>query len=248
MSIEQTGVLERAARFAALGDPTRLAIVDLLALRDLAPGELQTRLRIPSNLLGHHLRVLERANVVARSPSEGDHRRTYLRLLPGARGFAVAGVALEATGLVRQRSLGLVRQRSLRESKRIVFVCSGNAARSPIAAAIWNASDAVPVPAVSAGTHPAPGPAPFAVAAAARHGLDIHAHEPVQLSNLRRPQDTVVVLCDRAYEELADPSVLHWSTANPATTGDEAAYERAFSAIDERVAALVSIVDRSITE
>ena len=47
----------RAARHAALGDPVRLAIVDELAVSDLAPVELQERFGLASNLLAHHLDV-----------------------------------------------------------------------------------------------------------------------------------------------------------------------------------------------
>ena len=38
----------------------------------------------PSNLLAHHVKVLERAGVVTRHRSEGDRRRTYLTLAPDA--------------------------------------------------------------------------------------------------------------------------------------------------------------------
>ncbi len=41
-------------------------------------------LAIPSNLLAHHLHVLEQAGIITRRRSEGDRRRTYLQLIPGA--------------------------------------------------------------------------------------------------------------------------------------------------------------------
>jgi ArsR family transcriptional regulator, arsenate/arsenite/antimonite-responsive transcriptional repressor / arsenate reductase (thioredoxin) len=75
MNIEQNGELERRARVhAALADPARLLISDALADRDLSPSELATMLAMPSNLLAHHLGVLEQAGIV----------RTYLRLVPEA--------------------------------------------------------------------------------------------------------------------------------------------------------------------
>ena len=55
----EQSVESRAARHAALGDPVRLAIVDELAVSDLAPVELHERIGIASNLLAHHLDVLE---------------------------------------------------------------------------------------------------------------------------------------------------------------------------------------------
>src|SRR5690606_29505466 len=75
------GLLARAAVHAALGEPARLAIVDELATSDRSPRELGDRLGIPSNLLAHHLEVLARAGLIARSASAGDGRRKYVRLV-----------------------------------------------------------------------------------------------------------------------------------------------------------------------
>ena len=73
-------VEQRASFHAALGDPARLTIVDSLFLTDLSPGDLARRLGLPSNLLAHHLRVLESAGIIERRRSEGDGRRSYVRL------------------------------------------------------------------------------------------------------------------------------------------------------------------------
>jgi ArsR family transcriptional regulator, arsenate/arsenite/antimonite-responsive transcriptional repressor / arsenate reductase (thioredoxin) len=59
MSEPDAGLLARAAVHAALGEPARLAIVEELATSDRSPKELADRLAIPSNLLAHHLEVLE---------------------------------------------------------------------------------------------------------------------------------------------------------------------------------------------
>src|SRR2546429_9996452 len=73
----------RATVHAALADPARLQITDTLLAGDESPSELAAMLAMPSNLLAHHLRVLEQAGVITRRRSEGDRRRTYLRLIPG---------------------------------------------------------------------------------------------------------------------------------------------------------------------
>ncbi len=83
----------RADRHAAQGDPARLAIIDELFVSDRAPGELQALVELPSNLVAHHLDVLERVGLVTRSRSSGDGRRRYVHLhrraladlTPGAR-------------------------------------------------------------------------------------------------------------------------------------------------------------------
>src|SRR5215470_5359634 len=83
MSVEWSmSVRERARVHAALGEPARLAIVDRLVLGDASPTEIGRELGLPSNLLAHHLTVLEQAGMIERSRSEGDHRRMYLRLRP----------------------------------------------------------------------------------------------------------------------------------------------------------------------
>src|SRR3954447_11407991 len=73
-------MVQRVALHAALGDPARLTIVDTLAWGEASPGELAARLGMASNLLAHHLRVLEEAGLVTRHRSEGDRRRSYVAL------------------------------------------------------------------------------------------------------------------------------------------------------------------------
>ena len=118
---------------AALADPARLQITDTLLAGDASPSELAAMLAMPSNLLAHHLHVLEQAGIITRRRSDGDRRRTYLRLIPGALDSLIAPAA--------------------RTARRVLFVCTANSARSHLAAALWR--QASTVPAVSAGTHPA---------------------------------------------------------------------------------------------
>src|SRR6201989_602414 len=90
MTTEQIDDLaRRVAIHAALADQARLLITDTLAEGDASPSELGGILALPSNLLAHHLHVLEQAGIITRRRSEGDHRRSYLRLVPRA----VGGVA-----------------------------------------------------------------------------------------------------------------------------------------------------------
>src|SRR2546430_15109536 len=84
MSLERNSDLaRRAAVHAALADPARLAITDTLLAGDESPSELAAMLAMPSNLLGHPLRGPEQARGITRPRSEGDRRRTHLRLIPG---------------------------------------------------------------------------------------------------------------------------------------------------------------------
>ena len=70
----------RARILTALAEPFRMAMVDHLVLGDASPSELAAHVGLGSNLLAHHLRVLEDAGIVGRVRSEGDRRRSYVQL------------------------------------------------------------------------------------------------------------------------------------------------------------------------
>jgi protein-tyrosine-phosphatase/DNA-binding transcriptional ArsR family regulator len=214
---------ERATRHAALGDPMRLAIVDELAASDRAPVELRRLIGIESNLLAHHLDVLEEVGMINRSRSSGDGRRRYVHLLCDS-----------FSGLVPGRRLA---------PSRAMFVCTRNSARSQLAAALWQ--EMTRSPAVSAGTHPAAHVHPGAIAAAARVGLDLTNATPRTLAAVRRVPDLVVTVCDQAHEELEpNDSWLHWSIPDPVATGSRKAFDATVTELRVRIAALV--VDQQV--
>ena len=221
MNNEQTHALvQRAAAHAALADVHRLRIVDLLAASDASSSEVATALTIPSNLLAHHLKVLEEAGLVTRRRSEGDGRRTYLSLNRH-----------ELRLLVRAPS-----PVTLVPARRLVFVCTANAARSHLAAALWR--EASSIEATSAGTHPADRINPGAIAAARRHHLDLPVVAPRLLADIRADGDLVVTVCDRAHEELGDVASVHWSIPDPVPDGTRDAFDAAHDALAERVGSL----------
>ena len=219
MNTEEWSELQRrAAKHAALSDPARLLIVDTLSLGDASPSELQALLEMPSNLLAHHVKVLEDEGMLFRTRSEADRRRTYLKLAPAALDGIVVGSAVSAT--------------------RVVFVCTANSARSQLAAALWRRASYVP--AASAGTHPAPRIDPGAVAVAQRHGLPLRILRPRQLADVLGGQDFVVTVCDRAHEELGQVRGLHWSVSDPVPVGTDVAFDAAFEDLERRVSDLAS--------
>ena len=213
MSVERNSLQVRVARHAALADPGRLRIVDLLTFGDQSPTELQARVGLSSSLLAHHLNVLENEGIVRRSKSEADGRRSYVRLIAGA----LDGLNPEPVSAAR----------------RVLFVCSANSARSQLAAALWRARSTVP--AASAGTHPAPHIDPGALAAAKRHGLSLHRGLPQLLSEVLDPADYVITVCDTAQEELGVLPTVHWSVPDPVRAGTAAAFDAAYEEIARRV-------------
>lgn len=221
MNAEQNAALgARAAIHAALGDPTRLRIVDTLLIGDASPSELAGALDLPSNLVAHHLKALESAGLVTRHRSEGDGRRAYLRLARDV--MARLGPS------------------TLNPPDRVVFVCTANSARSHLAAALWR--DASEIPAASAGTHPADAIDPGAIVAAQRHRLDMPVIAPQRLDDVETPGDLVVTVCDLAHEELGTKAPVHWSVPDPARSGTTAAFDAAYDDLSERVAELARLV------
>jgi protein-tyrosine-phosphatase len=204
---------QRVAKHAALADPARLRIVDLLTAGDFSPTELQAELGMASNLLSHHLRALEEARLVTRHRSEADKRRSYVGLAVGA---------LE--GLLPGPEHG---------ARRILFVCTRNSARSQLAAALWH--QASEIPSVSAGTHPADRIARGAIEVARRHGVDLADLPPRRLDEVAEEGDFVVTVCDNAHEELVGLGNAHWSVPDPLRLSTQEAFENAFADIAQRV-------------
>lgn len=209
----------RTAVFAALADPTRLRIVDLLGIGDLSATEIGDELALRSNLVAHHLRVLESARVIARTRSEFDRRRSYIGLRP-----EVFDTLAPAT---------------MARPERVLFVCTANSARSQLAEVIWRRES--PVPAASAGIRPGAAVNAGAVAAAARHGFTIDAHaKPRHLDEVRERGDLVVTVCDDAHERLLGADDVHWSIPDPAPVGTPAAFDSAFATLSRRVRTLIA--------
>jgi ArsR family transcriptional regulator, arsenate/arsenite/antimonite-responsive transcriptional repressor / arsenate reductase (thioredoxin) len=217
-----SSVRSRARVHAALGEPARLAIVERLLLGDASPTELGRELGLPSNLLAHHVKLLEQSGVIERSRSEGDHRRTYLRLCPQVLTDLVPAGLLTAS--------------------RVVFVCTHNSARSQLAAALW--AQRSPIPVASAGTRPAPRVHPRAAAVARSRGLSLAEARTSRVDEVLNDGDLVVAVCDNAHEEFGAYAGerLHWSVPDPARVDTDDAFEQAFRDIADRVGRLAPTV------
>jgi len=222
MNTETSSLQARARVHAALGDPARLAIVDALTLGDASPGEIGHDLGMPTNLVAHHVKVLQEAGLIVRSRSEGDRRRTYLRLEP--------------------QVLASLTPPPLEGAERVVFVCTHNSARSQLAAALWR--DRIGGQAASAGTKPAPRVHPRAVKVAHRHGLDLDATGTARVADVVHDGDLVIAVCDNAHEDLSGPARprLHWSVPDPVRVDTDEAFEDAYADLAGRIDRLAPIV------
>ena len=208
----------------ALADRHRLAIVDALMLGDRTPQELSDLAEIPTNLMAHHLHVLEQADLIHRHVSSGDKRRRYVVLNPERLSQIVPNVAVPA---------GCV-----------LFVCTHNSARSQFAAARWRARTGGQ--ADCAGTDPAPRVDPVAIATAGDFGVDLSSALPKGYDALDASPALLVSVCDRAREAGLPYEVpsLHWSVPDPGADGRPIAFTEAFSDISSRVERLaVALAD-----
>jgi len=204
----------RAAGHAALADVGRLRVIDSIEVGDISPRDLAATLGMSSNLLAHHLKVLEAAGLVRRLPSESDGRRTYVRLVPEA---------LAALGRFPIPAL---------PEARVVFVCSGNSARSQLAAALW--ADHTGRPASSAGTRPSARIHPGTVRVARAHGLRLLADRPASMTEVLGGEDVIITVCDSADREVRDGHT-HWSIPDPVPIGTTAAFERTLFDLTGRI-------------
>ena len=119
----------------------------------------------------------------------------------------------------------------------VLFLCTGNSARSQMAEAILRhlSKDAIRVE--SAGTRPQPDIHPMAREAVRKlFDLDMAGQYPKTLDRFLGEQfDFVFTVCDRAAESCpmfpGDPERLHWSFEDPAgVSGTEEERQRAFDA------------------
>lgn len=132
--------------------------------------------------------------------------------------------------------------------KRVLFLCTGNAARSQIAEAVARTNHADRIEAVSAGSRPAGGVHPMAIAVMAERGADISRALSKSAEEFRDATfDVVVTVCDSAARDCPSwpnaQRVEHWSIEDPSYEPDEVTRYRRFREtrddLERRIAELV---------
>lgn len=123
---------------------------------------------------------------------------------------------------------------------RVLFLCTGNSARSQMAEGWLRhlADDRFEV--FSAGTHPV-GVNPGSVEAMAEVGIDISAHRSKSVAEfMTQPFDHVITVCDRAKESCprwpGSTHLLHWSFDDPAAaTGSDDTRRQLFRRVRDEI-------------
>jgi protein-tyrosine-phosphatase len=103
----------------------------------------------------------------------------------------------------------------------VLFLCTGNSARSQIAEKVLNRKGRGRFVAESAGSHPASEVNPYAIETLERHGFFWTGGYPRSVEGLvDEDWDFVITVCDRAKEACpifpGQPVIAHWGMPDPA--------------------------------
>ncbi len=218
--------------------PLRWALMTELAASDLRVRELVQAVGEPQNLVSYHLGLLRSAELVTSRRSSFDGRVTYYHLDLGrcaaALGDAAAALHPSLAPAMTDSSPG----------SSVLFLCTGNGARSPMAEALLRRQRGSQVKVASAGSHPKPAVHPNARRVLqAEYGIDLGPRRPQAMDAVSGPFDYVITLCDKIREiphHQGTAVTMHWSLPDPSVSGsdDEETYpefQRVAREIDARI-------------
>jgi protein-tyrosine-phosphatase/DNA-binding transcriptional ArsR family regulator len=238
------------------GHPLRWRLLSELARSDRRVGELCELAGRRQSLVSYHLRQLRDGGLVSLRRSAADGRDSYYVV-----DLARCGELLSSAGASLHPALApTTRPRGARERRatpaRVLFLCTGNSARSQIAEALAGRLSGGAVSAASAGSHPKP-LHPNAVRVMRERGIDLAGRRSKHLSEFAAQRfDYVISLCDRVREVCPEfpgaPELIHWSIPDPAREpgSDEEtlpAFERTASELCTRVGFLIEAIKQTPT-
>jgi ArsR family transcriptional regulator, arsenate/arsenite/antimonite-responsive transcriptional repressor / arsenate reductase (thioredoxin) len=234
-------------------EPLRWQLLIELARSDRRVRELCDLVGEPQSLVSYHLGKLRAEGVVSRRRSAADGRDSYyvLDLARCGELFAASSGALHPAlrpAVSAPRKWGPA---SAAPRARVLFLCTGNSARSQMAEALVESLTAGAIEAVSAGSHPKP-LHPNAVRVMSERGIDISGRRSKHLSGFAEERfNYVVSLCDRVREVCPEfaggPELIHWSIPDPAREGRSdaetyPAFERTADELASRIPFLLELI------
>ncbi len=231
--------------------PLRWRLLTALAGSDHRVRELVTLVGQPQNLVSYHLRLLRGGGLVTATRSSFDGRDSYyhLELDRCADAMAATGAALHPALHPGAAAPSVGRRRIA-----VLFVCTGNSARSPIAEALLCHHTGGRVRTTSAGTRPKAQLHPdTARVLREAFGIDVSDQRPRPLATVvRRRFDHVITLCDKAREACPEfdhhPRRAHWSIPDPTAETDDRRFHHTAAEIDARVRRLVPALTANTRE
>jgi protein-tyrosine-phosphatase len=233
--------------------PVRWRLLRELVRSDRAVSELTGLVDESQSLVSYHLRRLRDGGLVFTRRSAADGRDTYygIDLASCERELRVAGGGLHPA--LRLAPLTPVARKSAPSGRkcRVLFLCTGNSARSQMAEALLEHLSAGAIETASAGSHPKPLHA-NAIRVMRRRGFDISANRTKHLDEyLTQRFDMVITLCDRVSEICPEfpshPQLVHWSIPDPSAAGTTnrasyPAFERTAAELETRIGFLIPLL------
>jgi protein-tyrosine-phosphatase/DNA-binding transcriptional ArsR family regulator len=232
------------------GHPLRWRLLCELTRSDRRVGELCDLLGRPQSLVSYHLGRLRNERLVSMRRSSADRRDAYYSVDMTRCGelLAATGEALHPGLRLGSASPSTSERTSRRIRARVLFLCTGNSARSQMAEALVDQLSGGTVSALSAGSHPKP-IHPDAVRAMGERGIELAGRRSKHLSEFTAQRfDSVISLCDRVREVCPEfpghPELVHWSIPDPAreSVGDGpsyAAFQRTATELAVRISFLL---------
>lgn len=246
--------------FATLGHPDRLAVFRLLmrfAPRGVRPTEIVEALGLKTNTLSHHLADLTSAELVQ---VERQGRSLFysvdLDTTEGLIGYLALDVGRARPDLLSSLTSSDKETLTMGDKTcNVLFICSGNSARSLFAETLLRDLGRGKFTAFSAGTQPGTSPNPFALEVLERNGHDTSVLRSKDISEFQRPgapvMDFVFTVCDTAAAEecppwQGQPITGHWGLPDPVkaigTDAEKAlVFAQTYGALRRRVSAFVEL-------
>ncbi|MEW9529524.1 ArsR family transcriptional regulator [Microbispora sp. NPDC049125] len=231
------------------GHPLRWRLLTELATSDYRVRELVDRVGHPQNLVSYHLRLLRDGDLVTMRRSSADARDSYYHLDLDRCAHALAATGLSLHPALRLAPAAPQPPPAFARPPAVLFTCTGNSARSPIAEALLRHHGGGHVEVTSAGSHPRPHLHPDAVRALREgYGIDLRDQRPRHLDSLTgRHFDHVISLCDKVREVCPDfgghSRRIHWSIPDPAAgQAGYPGFTRTVAEIDTRVRHLLPVL------
>ena len=262
----------RAAHaFATLGHPGRLAVFRLLmrfAPQGVRPTEIAEALGLKQNTLSHHLADLTASGLCH---VERQGRSLFyavdLDATEGLIGYLALDVGrarpdLLSSLLAPHKDMTAMTDTVFTDTDfDVLFICSGNSARSIFAEALLRDLGRGKFQAFSAGTRPNTELNPFALEVLRRNGHDVSDLRAKHLSEFQTPEsikmDFVFTVCDTAAAEECppwpgQPITGHWGLPDPVkATGTDAekalVFAQTYGALRRRIAAFVELPFEQLT-
>jgi ArsR family transcriptional regulator, arsenate/arsenite/antimonite-responsive transcriptional repressor / arsenate reductase (thioredoxin) len=245
--------------FATLGHPGRLAVFRLLmrfAPQGVRPTEIAEALGLKPNTLSHHLADLAAAGLV--TVARQGRSLFYAADLDATE--ALIGYLALDVGRARPDLLAPLMpphkdMTMLDTDFDVLFICTGNSARSIFAEALLRDLGKGKFQAFSAGLNPNSELNPFALEVLRRNGHDVAGLRSKHVSEFQRPDsivmDFVFTVCDTAAAEECppwpgQPITGHWGLPDPVkalgTDAEKAlVFAQTYAALRRRVAAFVEL-------